>query len=149
MGRVSTNYNYDRAKIISGRVSINGRFWARKGICDYMACIGADRRLRLQVGQIRDFVVIPYIHKDIENKRGRCRPATLQGVLIFARIRQYNPRPQREENMWVAQKKPAYRLATQAVPLNGLCSFLHAAAERTGRRGFVNLIQVAVAYVKE
>ena len=73
----------------------------------------------------------------------------LQGVLMFVRLRQYNPRPTREENMWLAPKKPAYKLAGQAVPMSGLCSFLHPEAERTGRTGFVNLIQVAVAHVNE
>ena len=149
MGRVCANYYYGRAKFLRGRVSINGRYWARADICDYMACVGANRRLRLHVGQIRDFVVIPYTHKDIENKRGRCRHATLQGQLMFVRLRQYHPRPQRDENMWLAPKRPAYRLAAQAVPLQGLGSLLHPVAERTGRTGFVNLIQVATAFVNE
>ena len=51
--------------------------------------------------------------------------------------------------MWLAPKKPAYRLAAQAIPLQGLGSLLHPVAERTGRRGFVNLIQVATAFVNE
>jgi len=149
MGRVSTNYYYGRAKFLRGRVSINGRFWARRDICDYMACVGADRRQRLRVGQIRDFVVVPYTHTDIDNMRGRCRPDTQQGVLMFARLRQYNPRPVRDANMWLAPERPGYKLATQVVPMSGLCSFLHPVAERTGRKDFVNLIQVAVAFVNE
>jgi len=147
LGRLAQNYNYGRAKVIYQSVNINGRSWKRKVHCDYMACIGADRRTSLRVGQIRDFVVVSYTHKDIDRLRGRVPQATLRGQFMFARLRQYNPTPMRDANMWLAPRKPSFRLAMNAIPIKDLCSYLHVAKERSGRVDFVNLIRVAVSFV--
>jgi len=149
MGRNGHDYNYGRAKIIYGCVSINGRSWKRKVHCDYIASVDADGRRLLQVGQLRDFVVVSYTHKNFEAKRGRVRQSTLQGQIMIACLREYFPQPVREDNMWVARKHPSFRPVMQAIPVHDLCSYLHRAPERTtlGRTGYVNLITVAVSFV--
>ena len=115
-----------------------------------MVCVGANQRLRsMQVGLVRDFVVVSYTNNNIENLRGRVPQSTLQGEIIFARLRQFNPRPVREANLWVAPEEPSFCLAMRAIPVHDLCSFLHKTPERSGRRGFVNLVTVAVSYVNE
>jgi hypothetical protein len=146
LGRDAKNYNYGRAKIITGRVSINGRNWQRKLHCDYIDCAVEDAQKTMQVGQVRDFVVVSYTNKNIERLRGRAPQARLQGDFMFARLRQYHPTPEREENMWVAPRKPSYRV-DKAIPVQDLCSYLHRADERSGREGYVNLVTVAVSFV--
>jgi len=145
-GRESRKYNYERASIIRGRVSINGRYWYRASIFDYMANNPGQRR-GLQVAQIRDFVIVKYTLKDIDRMRGKVRQSTLQGEIIFVRARKYYPRPTRVANMWVAPRKPTYHLATQAISVHDLCAFLHVAPERNGDLNKVNLIKVALAFV--
>jgi hypothetical protein len=141
-GRDGSKYNYERACIIRQRVSINGRAWRRATIFDYVNHNG-----HLSVGQVRDFVVVEYTHKDYARKRGRVRRSTLEGKFVFVRARQYNPTPQRVLDMWEAPKRPTYRLATQSISVMDLCSFLHSAPQRDGREGRVNLIKVATAFV--
>jgi hypothetical protein len=145
-GRDPAIYNYSRAAIVHGRISINGRFWGKWTVFDYMKR-NARGPMRLCVGLVKDFVVVEYTHKDIERKRGRVRQNTLKGTLVFVRAKQYNPNPVREANMWVARAKPNYHLRTQAVCLKDLCAFLTDAPERNGRVGFVNLVKVATAFV--
>jgi hypothetical protein len=148
LGRESQKYNYGRAKIISNNVSINGRTWSRGIVCDYMAYVGGSARRRsLCVGVIREFVAVSYTHKNFERMRRRLRQSTLQGTIVFARLRQYHPRPTRVDNMWVAPLRPKYRLKEAVIPIQDLCSFLHPAPEKTGRLGYVNLITVAVSFV--
>ena len=149
LGRVSHNYTYGRAKIIKTQVSINGRSWHRKDYCDYLVSARADSHKHLRVGQIRDFVVVPYTNKNIEGLRGRVRPATLAGEIMIARMRQYEHKPVRESNMWLAPEHPSFRQAMVAIPINDLCSYLHKAPERSGRPVYVNLIPVAKAFVNE
>jgi hypothetical protein len=151
LGRPPIRYNYGRAKIIKGCISLNGRTWRRKVYCDYMD-IGRfgennDRRRRLRVGQIRDFVVISYTHKNMEGLRGRVRPSTLQGEFMFARLRQFHPQPERDDNMWLVSANPSFRRVMKTVPVHELCSYLHPAPERSGRIGYMNLITVAVSFV--
>jgi hypothetical protein len=141
-GRDGTKYNYARACIIRQRVSINGRAWKRATIFDYVSVNG-----RLAVGQVRDFVVVEYTHKDVAGKRGRVRPSTLEGTFVFVRARQYNPTPQHVLDMWEAPKRPTYHLRTRSISVMDLCSFLHRAPQRDGREGRVNLIKVATAFV--
>jgi hypothetical protein len=148
LGRNAQNYTYGRAKIISGNVCINGRTWKKDVVCDYRAYVGGSaRRSTLYVGMISDFVAVSYTHKHFERMRGRVRQSTLQGKLLFARLRQYHPRPVREDNMWVAPLKPAYRMLAAVIPVQDLCSYLHPAQERRRRFGYVNLITVAVSFV--
>jgi hypothetical protein len=109
----------------------------------------ADRPKRLRVGQIQDFVVVSYTNKNIERMRGRSRLATLEGQIMFARMRQYAHQPERESNLWVAPGRPDWRQAMTAIPIHDLCSYLHKAPERAGRPGYVNLITVAKAFVNE
>jgi hypothetical protein len=107
---------------------------------------GQNQPTRLEVGVIKDFVVIHYTHKDIITQRGRVRPSTLEGEIVFVRARQYHPTPIRDSNLWIAPKKPSYRLRTKAIHVLDLCAYLHIAPERSGRRNHVNLVTVAVAF---
>lgn len=107
----------------------------------------ADNPKTMQVGQVRDFVVVSYTNKNIERLRGRVPQARLQGEFMFARLRQYHPTPEREANMWMAPRKPSFLLDAKAIPVRDLCSYLHQANERSGREGYVNLITVAVSFV--
>jgi hypothetical protein len=145
MGRAAGQYDYGRACIMSGRISINGRFWYRSTVFDYVHHNRAHHALA--VGQVRDFVVVEYTHKDQAAKRGRVRPSTLGGTIVFVRARQYNPTPTRMATMWLAPKNPAYRLGTEAICVQDLCAFLHVAPERNGRTTHVNLVKVATAMV--
>jgi hypothetical protein len=153
--RVSVNYTYGRAKIITTQISINGRTWHTKEYCDYMASTQVRRNLfgndnkRLRVGRIQDFVVVSYTHKNIESMRGRYRKGTLEGQFMFVRVRQYKQKPSRESSLWVAPKRPKYMRDLVAVPVRDLCSILHKAPERNGRVGYVNLVTVAKAYVND
>jgi hypothetical protein len=144
-GRDTANYNYDRAYIHHGRMSINGRFWPPNTVFDYVSRTNA--RQRLAVGRLRDFVVVDYTHKEILRKRGRVRANTLQGRLVFVRADQYNPIPPRSSGYWVTPRRPQYKLAVQAVSTHDLCGYLHIARERDNRRGFVMLVRVAEASV--
>ena len=144
MGRDSNNYNYERARIIRGRISINGRFWYRRTLIDYKM---NARTSRLEVRQIRDFVVVKYSHKDYARKQGKVRRETLEGEIIFVRARQYYPTPQRAHNMWMAPMNPTFVRQTKAINVRDLGAFLHAAPDRSGRVGYVNLVKVALAFV--
>jgi hypothetical protein len=146
LGRDSANYSYGRAKIIHLQISVNGRFWSKSTVFDFVVNNGPNRPTRLEVGLVKDFVVVNYTHKDVDQLRGRVRPATLEGELFFVRARQYYPTPTRESNLWVAPKSPNYRLRTKAIHVLDLCAYLHIAPERSGRRDFVNLVTVAVAF---
>jgi hypothetical protein len=141
-GRDGSKYDYARAAFINNRICINGRMWMRATIFDFVQDDG-----RLGVGQVREFVVVEYTHKDIERKRGRIRASNLQGTIVFVRARQYNPTPQRDAGMWVAPAKPNYHLRTIAVAVKDLCSYLHSAPERDGQPRTVNLVKVATAFV--
>ena len=146
LGRESANYNYGRAKIIHLQISVNGRSWSKGTVFAYVANRGQHQPARLEVGMIEDFVVVPYTHKDIVQKRGRLRPATLEGDIIFVRALQYYPTPTRDHNLWVAPENPSYRLRTRAVHVLDLCTYLHKAPERSGRINHVNLVTVATAF---
>jgi hypothetical protein len=142
-GHDSALYDYDRAWIIRGRVSINRRFWYRASHFDYISKKDGNR---LEVGKIRDSVIVKYTHKDYVRKLGKVRKATLAGEIIFLRARQYYPTPTRESNMWLAPAKPTFRLGDKAISVYDLAAFLHVAPERNGRAGFVHLIKVALAF---
>ena len=147
LGRIAQNYDYDRVKVIKWCVSINGRSWKGKVPCDYMACVGADHRKAVRVGEVVDFVVVSYTNKNIESLRGRVPSAKLQGQFMFVRLRQYDPTPVREANFWVAPERPLFRQTQKAIPVRDICSYLHAAKDRGGREDYVNLITVAVSFV--
>jgi hypothetical protein len=142
MGRDATKYDYGRAWIIHNRVHINGRFWYQDTLCDF----STPSNSRVEVGRIRDFVVVQYTHKDYARKKGKVRASTLQGMLVFVRARQFNPTPARVSNMWVAPKKPRYRLGKRAISLKDLGAYLHPAPDRNGEPGIVNLIKVGLAF---
>jgi hypothetical protein len=147
MGRVALDYDYARAAIVTGHVSINGRFWSGTTDFDFVQRTRHDRGGgTLGGGLIQDFVVVHYTHKNVANMRGRFRPSRLQGELMFVRARQYNPTPTRVGNLWVAVDNPAYRLETQVVCMHDLCGFLHTAEEQNGRPGFTNLVTVSTAF---
>ena len=143
MGRDATKYNYGRAWIIRKRVSINGRFWFRATHFDYST---TNLNSRVEVGKIRDFVVVQYTHKDYARMKGKVRAATLEGKLVFVRARQLHPTTARVSNMWVAPAKPHYRLETKVICMGDLGAFLHAAPDRNGQPGTVNFIRVALAF---
>ena len=126
-------------------MSINGRFWPPNTVFDYVS--RASARQRLAVGRLHDFVVVNYKHKEFERKRGRVRAATLQGQLVFVRADQYNPIPSRAAGMWLAPRRPQYKLALQAISTHDLCAYLHIARERDHRQGYVMLVRVAEAFV--
>jgi hypothetical protein len=147
MGRVAACYDYGRAIILTGRASVNGRFWAGDTVFDFVQRSRHDRGAgSLGVALIRDFVIVEYTHKEFQSKRGKIKPSRLQGKIMFVRSRQYNPTPTRVGNLWVAVEAPAYRLQTQVVCMADLCAFLHIAKEQTGRPGFVNLVTVSTAF---
>tara|TARA_B110000902_G_C13833822_1_gene408675 strand:- start:57 stop:545 length:489 start_codon:yes stop_codon:yes gene_type:complete len=148
-GRNFLDYDYGRAVLITGRVSINGRPWKRGTFCDYAvpAAAADGRHERLQVGQILDFVNISYKHKQHAELGARYRTSTREGNLLFARIRQYYPRPDRYQNMWVLPRKPRYQNEVKAIPVGDLCMYLHRAPEHTGRVGLMNLVPVAKSFV--
>jgi hypothetical protein len=134
--------------VIHGCISINGRTWKKGVHCDYMG-VGADNRRHMRVGQIADFVLVSYKHKDFERKRRRLRQSTLQGEIMFARLRQYHPQPVRDANLWVAPTHLSFRVGMYAIPIHDLCAYLHRAPERSGRVGYVNLVTVAMSFVNE
>jgi hypothetical protein len=142
MGRDATKYVYGRAWIIHNRVSINGRFWSPDTLCDY----STPSNNRVEVGRIRDFVVVEYTHKEYERKKGKVRASNLKGMLSFVRARQFHPTPARVSNMWVAPAKPRYRLQRRAISIKDLGAFLHRAPDRNGEPGIVNLIKVGSAF---
>ncbi len=107
----------------------------------------ADLPQQLRLGRIRDFVVVTYTNRNIEGLRKRVRRATLEGEFMFVRIQQYEHTPVREHNLWVAPANPAYRRAMTVIPIHDLCWYLHEVPERSGRRGYVNLIRVAKVFV--
>ena len=92
-GRSGEDYNYGRAFLMTGKISINGRAWKRMTVFDYIAPTG-----QLEVGKIRDFVVVDYVHKNYTDIRGKVRLKTLKGRIVFARARKYRPTPIRESN---------------------------------------------------
>jgi len=141
-GRSGEDYNYGRAFLITGKISINGRAWRRMTVFDYIAPTG-----QLEVGKIRDFVVVDYVHKNYTDVRGRVKPKTLKGRIVFVRARKYRPTPIRESNMWLAPAQPKYQRGSQAIAIMDVCAYLHVARERNGRVGFKHLIKVAQAFV--
>jgi hypothetical protein len=143
LGRKAGMYDYGRAALLIGPVSINGRNWKRSTVFDYVQL--AQRPNGLAVGQIRDFVVVAYKHKDYAAKKGRVKKSNLSGNLMFVRARQYTPTPARQSHMWLAPAKPMYKLQTQAVSMVDLCAYLHVAKERNGREHLRNLVRVATA----
>jgi hypothetical protein len=146
LGRDSTNYNYGRACVIRICISVNGRYWKRKTVFDYVEHSSPNGPTSIQVGAIRDFVVVTYTHKDILNLQGRCAPATLKGEIIYVRARKYNPTPIRESNLWISARLPAYHRRDKAIHVLDLGSYLHIAPERSGRPNHVNLVTVANAF---
>jgi hypothetical protein len=114
-----------------------------------MVSDAAGSPVQLQVGQILDFVVVSYTHKNIGSMRGRSPLAKLEGQIMFARTRQYAPQPERESNLWVVPLVHAWHPDVLAIPVQDLCSYLHRAQERAGRPGYANLITVAKAFVNE
>jgi hypothetical protein len=143
LGRKAGMYDYGRAALLFGPVSINGTNWKRFTVFDYVK--HANRPQGLAVGQIRDFVVVSYKHKDYAAKKGRVKKSNLNGKLMFVRARQYTPTPARESRMWLVPAAPVYKLQTQAVSMVDLCGCLHVAKERNGREHLRNLVQVATA----
>ena len=111
------------------------------------AAAADGRHERVQVGQILDFVYITYKHKQHAELGNRYRASTRQGSLLFARIHQYYPRPDRDQNMWVLPRKPRFRNKVKAIPVHDLCVYLHRAPEHTGRVGLMNLVTVAKTFV--
>ena len=147
-GRDGTAYEYGIARLITGRISINGRGWRRGSICDYKMN-GARRRnhaTALAVGVIQDFVAIKYKHKNHMRMGQRYRTTTVSGTLLFARIRQYFPHPHRDRNMWVVPRSPGFKLQIVAVPVSDLFTLLHRAPEHTGQVNLVNMVPVAKAF---
>ena len=142
MGHDASKYVYGRAWLIHTRVHINGRFWSPKTLCDY----STPDNNRVEVGRIRDFVVVEYTHKEYDRKKGTVRHSTLKGVLSFVRARQFNPTPSRVSNMWVAPANPHYRLQKRAISIKDLGAFLHRAPDRNGEPDVVNLIKVGLAF---
>ena len=147
--RAFQDYDYGFAYLLKGRVSINGRAWKRGSFCDYAVPTAAagGRHEHVQVGQILDFVNISYKHKQHAELGARYRPSTRQGNLLFARIHQYYPRPDRDQNMWVLPRKPKFRVEVKAIPVGDLCMYLHRAPEHTGRVGVMNMVPVAKSFV--
>jgi hypothetical protein len=146
LGRDSANYNYSRACVIRICISVNGRYWKRTTVFDYVEHSGPAEPTSIQVGAIREFVVVSYTHKDLLNLQGRCAPATLKGDIIYVRARKYTPTPTRENGLWVAPRLPEYHHNDVAVHVLDLCSYLHRAPERSGRHNQVNLVTVASAF---
>jgi hypothetical protein len=111
------HYTHDIVKVITSRISINGRYWKIGTYTEYSSC--TQRAPTIEVGRIVDFLVVKFKKARLEHQVNNARPFEA----IFARIRQYSPTPPKIDDVYTLQRR--IRTYTKIVPVENLLTYMH------------------------